>query len=666
MLRHALIYAGKGFYVFPLVEKKKNPATQNGFYQATTNQQQINNWWTASPNQNIGIRCGRGFKILCLDVDRKKDVNGFLWLDAQGDLPSTVEQTTPSGGKQFLFAMPDEDLKSTAGKIAPGIDVRADGGYFVAAPSFLAKIDGYQYEGNYEWTSEQGIGEIELAAAPEWLLAAIRATRRPKQPLEIPDVIKDGSRNETLFKVACKARNVGMSRDEILAVIKVANRSRCAHPLPESELAGIADRAAGYEKGVGEMATAPEQNKKKGQTPPRTLGNALHYLNSIAELKGLFQYNEFSRDLELTRNPPFKRCERSVPIQIEDEDLVQLRAFFAERKIELSKEIISDAVINTALAKSYHPVKNYLAGLQWDGVKRLDDWLVKYGGAQDTLAHRAIGKIFLIAAVERIDKPGCKFDTMVILEGDQGIGKSEAIRALAGEWFSEISLAETDKETVGVMRGKWIIEVPEMTVFNQKEIEALKAFLSTPIDRMRVPYGRFAKNFPRQSVFIGTINPTGSGYLKDITGNRRFLPVKVEQFDVGAIRRDRDQLFAEAWAAYQNGAKSYLEHDAEVMKEVRALQKEREVVDPLEESVSAYLDSPGITDVSVLEIWDNWHTGFSVPVPGNEARRIVKILVGLGYEKIRPTINGKRSWRWALPEKRQKMQKNDDFGQGWT
>lgn len=188
MLDSALEYAMSGFHIFPLVPYWKTPATNHGFQDATINESQIREWWRKDSEYNIGIRCGYKFKVICLDIDKKKDKNGFLWLNSQQSLPITPEQTTPSTGKQYLFKPPEEFIPCSTDKIALGVDIRGEGGYFVAPPSFLRarppseNYVGYPYEGPYEWVTEQSIFDLPLAGMPEFLLAAIREFTQPPEP----------------------------------------------------------------------------------------------------------------------------------------------------------------------------------------------------------------------------------------------------------------------------------------------------------------------------------------------------------------------------------------------------------------------------------------------------------------------------------------------------
>ena len=206
-----------------------------------------------------------------------------------------------------------------------------------------------------------------------------------------------------------------------------------------------------------------------------------------------------------------------------------------------------DVVGDIAFRNAFHPVRDYLDSLSWDGQGRLDDWLINYCGAEDTDYVRAVGRIVLLAAVRRVRHPGVKFDEMLVLEGAQGIGKSQVLNALAvkEEWFTdEVPLAGDGKLAIEALNGRWIAEAAELKGMRNKEVEHLKAFLSRTHDRGRLAYDRITSEVPRQFIIVGTTN--SEHYLMDMTGNRRFWPVHVDRADVEGLTRDRDQLWAEA------------------------------------------------------------------------------------------------------------------------
>lgn len=233
-----------------------------------------------------------------------------------------------------------------------------------------------------------------------------------------------------------------------------------------------------------------------------------------------------------------------------------------------------------------HVIRDYLAGLRWDGKPRLDTWLIDYVGAPDTPYTRAVGRKLLIAAVRRVRQPGCKFDFVLILEGPQGLGKSSVIRALAGEWFSDgVKVGADAKETIEQTAGVWFAELAELAGLRRKEVEEVKSFASRQVDEARLAYGRTTERVPRQFVCVATINPDVTGeYLLDATGNRRFWPVRVTRCDVEGIKRDRDQIFAEAALAEATGEIVYLTDETE--KAALAEQGARLVGDPWEDIIS--------------------------------------------------------------------------------
>jgi Virulence-associated protein E len=194
----------------------------------------------------------------------------------------------------------------------------------------------------------------------------------------------------------------------------------------------------------------------------------------------------------------------------------------------------------------FDPVLDYLDALQWDGQKRLDRWLVAYLNAEDTELNRTIGRLVLTAAVRRARQPGCKFDQIVVLEGVEGTNKSTAIELMAGkENFSDQTILGLDDRTqMECLKGKWLYEIADLSGMAKSEVDAVKAFASRTFDRARAAYGRYVTEQPRRCVFFATTN--NDTYLKSQTGNRRFWPVRTGRIDIDALRRDRDQLWAEA------------------------------------------------------------------------------------------------------------------------
>ena len=217
--------------------------------------------------------------------------------------------------------------------------------------------------------------------------------------------------------------------------------------------------------------------------------------------------------------------------------------------LDIAKEAFVETVLDLAHRDKRHPVRSYFESLKWDGEARVAKLLHTYGGATDNAYTAAVSTLMLVAAVRRVMQPGCKYDCMVVLEGAQNQGKSLALRTLASnDWFTDsVNLGDDPKITIEQTRGKLIVEVAELQGMEKRDVEHVKAFLSRQTDRSRLPYDRSTTEVPRQFIVVGTTNPRGGiGYLKDQTGNRRFLPVAVQKFDIAALARDRDQIWAEA------------------------------------------------------------------------------------------------------------------------
>ena len=311
------------------------------------------------------------------------------------------------------------------------------------------------------------------------------------------------------------------------------------------------------------------QRTDKGEPIPN-LANAALALRRAPELTGLMAFDEMQRCVLLRGAVPesqLPRTSQSRPLT--DADVGAMQEWLQRHDLQrLGKEVTQQAVDLVAREHGFHPVQDYLNGLKWDGTRRIDKWLTYYLGAEEqSQAYlSAIGRWFLTAMVARIFKPGCKVDYMPILEGPQGNQKSTACAILGGEWSDDSlpSLHNGDQVRLSMhLRGKWLIEFPELSSFGPVEAEVLKAFLTRTAERYTPKYARNEVIEPRQCVFIGTTNQ--KAYLKDETGGRRFWPIMTGTIDLDALRADRDQLFAEAVFEFRRGATWWPDHDFELM-----------------------------------------------------------------------------------------------------
>lgn len=328
---------------------------------------------------------------------------------------------------------------------------------------------------------------------------------------------------------------------------------------------------------------------KPGMPKANSLRNVELYLHHHPDLEGLYWYDAF-RDEIMIERPLIDSAEiGSYPRPIQDHDETALAAWLNSRGLSASIQNASSALRHVAFANPRDPFLEWADALRWDGKKRIDTWLTYYAGAPDNDYIRAVGRKFLISAMARGMRPGCKVDTMLVLEGPQGRGKSALVRELAGEhWFTDQVGDVSSKDSSQLTQGVWIMEVAEMGHFRKAEANAVKAFIVRQFDRYRPPYGRHAVRRERRCVFFGTINPDGNGYLRDPTGNRRYWPVPVIKIDVDAIRKDREHLWAEAKAALLSGEQWWLDDDEIILAESE--QEARNEEDPWEPPISKWLD----------------------------------------------------------------------------
>jgi hypothetical protein len=233
--------------------------------------------------------------------------------------------------------------------------------------------------------------------------------------------------------------------------------------------------------------------------------------------------------------------------ELSDDACQMLRVIIKETfGFDPGKENTSNAAVQLCLQQRFDPVFDYLASLQWDRTRRVDQWMTTYLGAEASDLNRAIGRLALVAAVRRARQPGCKFDQIIVLEGVEGTGKSTAIVDLAGKdnFSDQTIIGLDDRQQQEAMRGVWLYEIADLAGMSKADVDRTKAFASRVSDRARPAYGRHRIEQPRRCVFFATTNNTE--YLKSQTGNRRFWPVKTSKIDIQGLRRDRDQLWAEA------------------------------------------------------------------------------------------------------------------------
>ena len=340
----------------------------------------------------------------------------------------------------------------------------------------------------------------------------------------------------------------------------------------------------------------PDAWKKKLEYEDKSLQlkNTLRNLTLILEndpnLRDIV-FNQHLDGMEIKGDVPWKHPSKFW----RDADDAQLISYVDENYGTFSQRNYDIAVAKVTDDRSYHPIREFLQALpEWDKVERVDTLLIDYLGAADNKYVRAVTRKTLCAAACRVLNPGCKFDTMLVLNGSQGIGKSTLIAKLGGEWFSDsLSLNDTkDKTAAEKLQGYWILEIGELAGLRKAEVETLRSFLSRQNDIYRASFGKRTTPHPRQCVFFGTTNAE-SGYLRDTTGNRRFWPVKTpgggnkHSWDV--TQEDVLQIWAEVMHYVKAGEKLYLDPEVEAL--AKAEQREAMESDEREGLVREYLEA---------------------------------------------------------------------------
>lgn len=377
----------------------------------------------------------------------------------------------------------------------------------------------------------------------------------------------------------------------------------------------------------------------------KTFANCLAALRLHPDWVDSLCYDAFATTIILTKAPPWEtQSDPPQPYRARpwtDYDNLRLTEWMQRLGIEIGKAIVADAVFTVAKEKEYHPVRDYLQALKWDGTARLDGWLPSYLRTPDRPYERMVGPKWLISAVARTMQPGCKADCVLILMGTQGQRKSTVLETLIGKmWFTdEIGALAGNKDTQIAMAGKLLVEFSDLEGFHGRTADELKAFLSRTTDRYRAPFARYAEDHPRQVIFAGTTNQQTP--LRDFTGNRRFWPVKTGDADVEGIKRDRDQIWAEAVERYRTGTKWWLESKAEAALADNVANEAQEQ-DPWTDSIVMAL--VGGQEVRVSELLEE-----TLKIPMQQINRghqirVSAILTTIGWERVQKRNGQERYW----------------------
>ncbi len=461
----------------------------------------------------------------------------------------------------------------------------------------------------------------------------------------------------------CDAKTRADARPSFKAMMNFVNEDGSAPVLLDKE------RAAKYSNEFDDIASLTGDDaddswmrklqRTKSGVPESNSYNCIWIMQHDPKLKQRFGLDEFAHRIVVLGNLPWRTVNGSDLWG--DTDDACIRNYLSTVYQIKGKGIIDDAITEVMNQNKFHPVREYLTALNWDGTERVDSLFIDFIGAEDTPYIRAVTRKWLCGAIARVMEPGIKFDTAIVLYGEQGLGKSVILERLGGKWFNNTLQDIKTKDALEQIQGAWINELAELSPTYKNDNEIVKAFLSRTTDRFRVPYGRRTEEYPRQCVFAGSTN--NLLFLKDRTGNRRFWPIsgnkqrKVRNsWDLS--KDEVDQIWAEAFMLWANGESLVLDEslEQEAIKIQQSHTEGSELTGLIEEYLSVLLppnwDSKDLYDrraylesydeekggkprekVCALEIWCEVLNGDRKTLSNAKARELIDILQSLqGWE----------------------------------
>lgn len=665
----------------------KIPYTLSGDMASSTN---ADDWSTYDEvknfSDNVGIIFTPEKKLLGIDIDhclknKKIDHEKRAEIKELIEKADTYTEISPSGEGLHLFLYLDRPLELKGNKKAP-FELYTSGRYFTVTANSLHK-------------SPKDIRLVSIAEAEEiltiigypWKEAATEKIEQSGQ-INIPnEKVADSTLVEKMFasKNGHKIRSLWDGTSDIEDT-SAADLSLCSYlafwtakdPVQMEQL-WLSSPLGSRKKTVNRkdyrdrtIAAAIASCKDVYETP----STAVEKVNKEFDLDLLFVLNEkkdkvYILNTEnmcriLRHHPHFKGCFRydifrnAYEIKIdawrhfEDNDAVTIQtqvqilfSYFGR----VGKEMIYDAMVKVAKENTVDCARDYMTGLVWDGTARLDTWMTKAFGVIEDEYHRAVGSNFLKGIVKRVIEPGCKFDYVLVLEGPQGSKKSTSLSILGNGWHVETTMSTESKDFFMQLAGQMIVEFSEGETLSRTEVKRMKAIITTQVDKFRPAYGRAVVEFPRRCVFAMTTND--EEYLKDETGNRRWLPVRLvfEEADVVWLQNNYGQLYAEAYYRLYTLKESVHEFPKQALldsQNARRVHYEHEdaIVDWYYEKLSEVARSEGVTIHQVYR--DALNGGFVSKMHNKfDEMKIAGVLKDILKLKRKRIKNKKiRAWRW--------------------
>jgi putative DNA primase/helicase len=491
------------------------------------------------------------------------------------------------------------------------------------------------------------IVESEILPTQPEVSAAIETLTKKSSPDEIKEVIEKiavarlGPLWDGPMLSRIKDLTAGQTMLALRAVLEAAER-QFAPPRPQSVAVAIqfSNRA---------WVNSPDLATDKNGDPRETMANVALGIREDEEWKNSIWFDEFGRRIRVRMRLPWEDgpgtpCDRDWT----KEDLLATVEWIQRAGVQARKNVVLDAVERVAFDNKFHPLRDYLDSLKWDDQPRLDKWANYYLGVEDTPYARAVGAKWMIGAVARIYRPGCKMDTAIVLEGAQGLGKSSAFRILASEkWFTDQIAALGTKDAAIDTVGKWIVELAELEGVKRADVSQVKAFASRATDHYRPPYETNSIDVPRQFVFGGSVNE--DEYLKDPTGGRRFWPLLCTSIDLDALARDRDMLWAEAVARYRARERWHLD-DEELISAAEREQASRYQEDAWEPLIADWLNRNSRQNVTVADVLtDALAIADRAKWTKADQMRVGSCMKNLGWERKQFWKSGASEWRYVRP-----------------
>ncbi len=384
----------------------------------------------------------------------------------------------------------------------------------------------------------------------------------------------------------------------------------------------------------------------------KRITNALILIDNQPELAGKLARCVYGYREVWLQPPPWHAAVEAYQL-VNDDDITLAAAWLERQGMVAGRDTTAACLAAIASRRLVNPVGDYLTSLKWDGRVRLNNFFPYYFGAPDTEYIRAINYMWPISAVARALEPGCKVDTVLVLEGSQGLKKSSALKTLFGRRWVLDSLADVGNKDAALQLGTfWCVELPELDHFGRAAVNTIKRWISTAVDNYRPPYMRYPIDVPRPSIFVATHNPSALGWQSDETGGRRYWPVDCTAIDLDALAYDRDQIWAEAVAAYQSGEPWWFDEatPSTALDEARQEQEKRRPSDAWGGLVAEFMAHSTLTRITAADILR--HIGLPPERwTARELTRVGIIVTGLpGWRKTRVMINGHREWLYERTE----------------